>query len=374
MIKINSNDFAYFLGNFMADGSFYKTKRKNNIGYRFEFVDGSPYNKELKYSLEHIIKIKKLVETFIEKKLGSIRKRGNRFVLSFRSKSLTELFLKNLKLSAGDKSRIVDIPTIYKNTKYEKYFWIGYLDGDGSISRKNKKISLESMSHKLIDSFSEYLNKNNIFHSKYKSKRGKDFSYVIVIRSISFKDFAKKIGFFHPLKNKLLQEKLHLREFFVNNSLEINRFITNGLIDYTKFFDNSIFIVQGNEIITNKQNTKNISFNKIVSVLESKGKSKEEILTELSKYRLKKSKGSTNSVKLPLIANKDLSRIAKYIRIRSGGISFSKRYINSFNDNFDYVIKTTERLFDIKPKYTSKNEPIFCSGVLADFFAKILKR
>ena len=82
MKNINNSNFAYLIGNFMADGSFYKTER----GYRFEFVDGSPYDKELRYSLNHILTIKRILENFLGKKLRGIRKRGNRFVLSFREK------------------------------------------------------------------------------------------------------------------------------------------------------------------------------------------------------------------------------------------------------------------------------------------------
>lgn len=377
MININSSDFAYFLGNFMADGSFYQTKRKDNIQYRFEFVDGSPYAKELKYSLKHILKIKQFVESILKKSLGKIRKRENRYILSFRSKVLSDLFLNNLKMSSGDKSKIVDLHKIYKNTKYEKDFWIGYLDGDGSISRQYKKISLESMSHKLIDSFSGYLNKNNILHSKYKSKRGEDFSYVVVIRSVSFKDFVEKIGFSHPLKAKLLREKLKLREFFIKNSVDIDKFMADDLIDYTKIFGDLIFIENGRELLIKYDKIskrQNVRFSSIISLINNNKISKKGLLLEVNNYRFKKSKGSTNSVKLPLISNEDLSRIAKYVRIRAGGISFSKRYIESFNENFNEIIGLTEKIFDIKPKYTCKKEPLFCSGVLADFFSKIIRR
>lgn len=376
MININNSDFAYFVGNFMADGSFYATKRGNNLSYRFEFVDGSPYSSELKYSLKHILKIKNFVESILEKSLGNVRKRGNKFVLSFRSKILSDLFMSVLKLSSGDKSKLVDIPLIYKNTKYEKYFWRGYLDGDGSIARQSKKVSLESMSSKLIDSFSEYLNKSGILHSKYKSKRGKMFSYVVVIRSVSFRDFAEKVGFCHPLKLKLLHEKLNLKDFFVNNSLNLNGFIWEGLIDYTQIFDDSIFIENGKELLNKYggiSKMSNVQFHRFSSFIKNNAVSKNKLLLEINNLRFKKSKGSTNSVKLPLILDNELLRIAKYVRIRAGGITFSKRYIESFNDNFESILKITEDLFDIKPKYSCKNEPLFCSGVLADFFNKILE-
>ena len=85
-------------------------------------------------------------------------------------------------------------------------------------------------------------------------------------------------------------------------------------------------------------------------------------------------KGSTNSVKLPPYFNKNLFRIAKYVRIRQGGISFSRRYIESFEEDFEETLQITQKIFDIKPKFTSKNEPLFCSGVISDFFNKIISR
>ena len=371
MKDINNSDFAYLIGNFIADGSFYSTER----GYRFEFVDGSPYSNELKYSLEHINHIKKIIENFLDKKLPEVRKRGNRFVLSFRDKNLAKLFITSFKFKPGDKSRVVNIPNLYRNTIYEKDFWIGYLDGDGSIARKYKKVSVESMSYKIINSFSDYLDRNKIFFSKYKSIRGDDYSYVIVIRSVSFKDFCEKIGFRHPLKSRLLKNKLKDKDFFIKNNLNISE---NEIIDYTNIFDNSIFIVNGKKIFLKYGYQKylgdNIRFNEIVSLLHRKGLSKEDILKEIINYRFKKSKGSTNSVKLPLFFNNKFIKIAKFVRIRQGGVSFSKRYIESFNEDFNNILKITEEMFDIKPKYTSKKEPLFCSGVISDFFNKVIKR
>lgn len=42
MKSIFNHNFAYLIGNFMADGSFYHS----GGGSRFEFVDGSPYEEE----------------------------------------------------------------------------------------------------------------------------------------------------------------------------------------------------------------------------------------------------------------------------------------------------------------------------------------
>ena len=263
---------------------------------------------------------------------------------------------------------------MYKNSQYEKDFWIGFLDGDGSIARKSRRIAVESMSEKIIESFANYLNKNKILFSKYSSRRGEGLSYIILIKSVSFRDFANKIGFAHPLKSRLLNKKLRDKDFFVKNNVKIKA----GIIEYNKIFDDSIFIENGRRLLIKYGNKNyhrlNVKFNEIVSFLRKKGIKDEKILKEINKYRFKKSKGSKNSVKLPLFFNDDINKIGKFVRIRNGGISFSKSYITSFNGSFNEVLKITENLFDLKPTYTCKNEPIFCSGVLKDFFDAIIEK
>ncbi len=372
MKSINNSNFAYLIGNFAADGSFYKTKG----GYRFEFTDGSPYEKELKYCLEHILFIKRIIEKFLGKVLPNPRKRGNQFVLSFRDKNLANLFRNIFKFQPGDKSKIIDISRIYKNTKYEKNFWIGFLDGDGSIARNSRRIALESMSKKIIESFAEYLIQNEILFSKYESKRGGGVSYVILIRSISFRDFSKKIGFRHPLKTQLLKNKLKDKDFFVYNKVNVKN--ENKIIDYFNIFNNTIFIENGKKILLKygfkKYSRDNLKLNEVFSFLKERNLPKEQILKEINIYRFKKSKGSINSVKLPLYLDKKVLKIAKFVRIRQGGISFSRRYIESFNENFGEILNITQKIFDIKPTHTCKKEPIFCSGVLKDFFNSFIKR
>ena len=316
------------------------------------------------------------MEKSLNKSLPDLRQRGNRFVLSFRNRELVSLFLTTFKFSSGDKSKTIDIPQFYKDTELERSFWQGYLDGDGSIARNSRRIAVESMSNKIMLSFAIYLNKNKINFSSYNSKRFNEFSHVILIRSVSFRDFAEKVGFLHPLKVRLLKEKLKDRDFFTKN--EINPAILNKKVDYTLLFDDSVFLENGRELLTKygytKYHRKNASMQKIVSLMKKNGLDNEGILKIITQYRFKKSKGSIHSVRLPLSIGKDIIRISKFVRIRDGGITFSKRYVESFNEDFDEILNLTENTFDLKPKFTSKNEPLFCSGVLSDFFNKIIKR
>jgi hypothetical protein len=364
--SVYTKDFAYLIGNFTADGSFYK----DSSGFRFEFVDGSPYEAELKYSLEHILKIKKIVENFVEKQIGGIRKRGKRYVLSFRNKEMVKLFLNTFEFLPGDKSRIVDIPKQYAGGKFEKYFWMGYLDGDGSIARDSRRIAVESMSTKIIDSFAAYLNELGIYYSRYESKRENEKSQVLLIRSVSFRDFSEKIGFNHPLKSKLVKDKLKTRDFYNHNLVNDNLF--GAQINYVQIFDGSIFLKNGVELLRKygytKYHRENVSIEKVCKLLKSKGLKEKEINLQLVKFRFKKSKGSTNSVVLPNNFDADLLKIAKFVRIRTGSISISKAYVESFNENYNELVSIIEQMFNISPKYTCKNEPIFCSGVLVDLF------
>jgi DNA-binding transcriptional MerR regulator len=142
-------------------------------------------------------------------------------------------------------------------------------------------------------------------------------------------------------------------------------------------FSKSIFLENGKELLKryNQKNYKrnNIPLYKIIIVLKDLGLPKKEILKVINSYKFKKSKGSTNSVKLPLTLDDRIIRLANFVRIRNGGITFSKSYINSFNENFDDIISTTKNIFQIEPTYTCKKEPIFCSGVLSEFFNYIIK-
>ena len=370
MKSIYNNDFAYLIGNFVADGSFYK----DSSGYRFEFVDGTPYKNELKYSFQHISKIKKIIEKFIKKNLPPIRKRGNMYRLYFRNKELANLFLNFFKFLSGDKSKIIDIPKNYKETKYEKYFWIGYLDGDGSIARKSNRVAVESMSKNIIESFAEYLDNLGIYYSYYESKRDDGKSYIILIRSVSFRDFARKMGFNHPLKSKLLKEKLKKEEFFRKN--ELNESLLNKKINYINIFDNSVYLENGRELLIRygytKYHRKNASISEIANLMKNRGLKDDVMLKIIGEYRFKKSKGSMNFIRLPTTFDDKLLKLARFVRIRNGSISFSRAYIESFNENFNEILETTKKIFGINPIYTCKNEPIFCSGVLADLFKAIL--
>ena len=98
--SINSPKFAYLYGYFVADGCYYKDGR--NV--RFEFSDGTSVKEELEYSFIFLNKIKYIIENILQKELPKLRKRENRYVLSFRSKKLHNIFKNYFNLAFGEKT------------------------------------------------------------------------------------------------------------------------------------------------------------------------------------------------------------------------------------------------------------------------------
>jgi len=170
-----------------------------------------------------------------------------------------------------------------------------------------------------------------------------------------------------------------MNDFYKNNTVNINGYaLKNKIINYEKIFNlSSAMVVSGKDLLKEYKlkcrGDNNRKFEEILQKLNSKKISKIALFKLLSKHRWKMGKGSTTSIKMPLYFNKDILDIARFVRLRNGSITLSRNYIESFNLNSHEIIMKFEQIFDIKPKYTCKGEPLFCSGVLALFFSKIIK-
>ena len=374
---IKNPKFVYFMGCFAADGSFYKDSLKTT---RFELADGTSVADELFHSEKFLNGIKLNLEELLEIKLPNLRKKENQFRLVFRSKKLQNIFEKYFNLKPGKKGFSIDIPKYYKRTKLEKYFWLGVMDGDGMVARNSRKIVLESGSENLINSFKEFLQRKKIIFKSGKKKLNNNDFFRITITSNHFKDYCKNLGFFHPRKRLWTLSHLNLDDFYVRNKVEIKKnYLNKNSINYEKMLDPAkIMIVDGKSLLKKYKlknaGRKNRRFGEILKKFENTNFTKSELFRMLSKHRWKMGKGSMNSIKLPLFFNGDLLKIAKLIRLAEGSVRLSRRHIESYNLDFNQIIKEFEKMFDIKAKYTSKKEPIFCSGVLRLFFAKIIKR
>ncbi len=261
----------------------------------------------------------------------------------------------------------------------EKFFWLGFLDGDGCVPRNGRKIALESASKDLICSFRLFLKTNNI-PSKYYERKIEDRTYYGArISSAFFKKYSNLLGFLHPRKKKWLTEKLKA-DFYVSTKSNIKRFLTeNNYLDYVKIFDSrKVYLVNSKELIEQQgikcDHRNNRTLKEVLDALKPREFKKEEILEVLSKFRWKMGKGTNTAVRLPKKINYKLKIAIKFVRIRAGGIGLSKRYIVAFNESPDKIRQLCEELFDINPKRTCKNEPIFCSSVLNLLFSKIISR
>lgn len=382
---INSKTFSYFMGYFAADGCFYHDKRAGTC--RFEFSDGYSEEKELKYSYEFLSNLKALIEKQLLVKLPNLRKRKNKYVLNFKNETLERLFKEEFNINPGPKTYSIKIPLIYKDSKLEKYFWLGVMDGDGVIAKNGKKIALEVSSRDLVLGFQSFLLKHGIITKMKEVKAverkngfsSSNSSFLIIIRAPFYYMYAKLIGFTHPRKKSWLIENLKSKTIYTKNYLNINKFlIDSDIIDYIKIFGNrSVYIVNGKDILRKYKvrlgkRGNNVKFPDIYKNL-NKDLSKVEVLREISNYRLKMGKGFINSVRVPFKFDENVQEIAKFVRVRGGSIWISRNYITCFNKDPDNIINNVEETFDIKPTYTSKKEPIFCSGVLNLFFSGITK-
>ena len=206
---IKKPDFAYLIGAFMADGCFYLKEKKY---FAFEFYDGSSVENELKYSLDHLNNIKRILSKYFIINLN-MRKRGNLYILYFKSKEFGSILINCFNINPGKKALIVDLPEIYKGTTMEKYFWLGFMDCDGMVARNSRKVVLDVCAKKLINSFKTFLLKENIGF-KYSERIIKKCVYFrVTIPPLYIRDYYKKLSFTHPRK-KLWIEKHVKKEFY----------------------------------------------------------------------------------------------------------------------------------------------------------------
>ncbi len=367
--------FVYFLGYFAADGSLYKDKS----GPRFEFSDGADFNSELVYSKMFLKRIGNITSVLFGTKIN-LRKRGNRFVLAFRNKELAEFLKNNFDITPGVKTYSVDIPKHYKRTEFEKYFWLGFMDGDGMVARNSRKIAVECASQKIMASFKDFLDREQI---KYEYSERELFGvrqYGIRLSSAFFSDYAGKLGFLHPRKRKWLLAHLKKKEFYIRNEADFDKYLLeNHIFDYQKIFHNEpVFVVNGIQILRefgmSKYAKKNQKLSTLIEFLEEKKLSKTEIYTMLQSYKFKMSKGSAILVKLPLRISPEIKELAQFVRFNAGSIRLSKNYAKAMGLNFEKLVSCVVKIFDIEPEYTCKNETFFSSGVVSRFFSKFINK
>ena len=364
--NIQSNPkFAYLWGFFAADGCLYRDSRN----YRFEFYDGSSVKEELHYSRELIESIRKIVLEITGRE-APIRQRGNLFVLHFRNKHFAEFLIKNNFAKPGAKTFSVDIDKRFQGNLLEKYFWLGFMDGDGTVARDTRKVAAEVKSKQLMESFRHFLDEQGVLYHYSEREVSGSTAYRVNIGANFIYEYYSTIGFLHPRKRMWLEGHLKKQNGYIQNRVRFDEYLLQGgIFDYSRILNsNRVYIVNGKELLqrfgAKHAGCKNKRFLDILRKLTEKGMNKEEIFELLSKYRWKMSKGSTKSVKLPFRLNKDIEEIASLIRFNCGSMQISRLYTRALNKDPEKLINKFVEIFDIKPTYTGKGEPLFCSCVL----------
>lgn len=272
-------------------------------------------NKESKLFLE---KINKSATEFGLK--GSVRKhkRINMYGLQFTNKWFVRYFTFISGLPSGKKENLTVPPFIKKYKEYEKYFWRGLLDTDGSINFKPNSVNISSCCKMFMLEFTNFLRINNIGYRTYKLENKKGIWYQVQILAPEIGKFSELVGSSHPRKQKTLSKILKQRSFTIG-CFGLNK----NLLTKEGFFDH-----------------------KLIKSIERK------------------------KIKLPKRPTKDLLYIARFVRPKAYAIRLYRKdkEVILNNKQLNYLASRVERFFNIKRK-TEKKNFIFYSYTLSKFFS-----
>ncbi|MBU0628348.1 MAG: DNA polymerase II large subunit [Nanoarchaeota archaeon] len=160
-ISVNSNmplgnDFFYLIGLYIAEGF----ARKKDIGKGYYQISIAATEKEIR---EDIIKIMK--------KYFNLNPSENHIDhLTFSSRILYELFVDYFKLGNNAHNKNINFFLDLEKEKLS-YLLKGYLDGDGSVSLGDLKVTFDTVSRDLINNMRFVFGRYGIFISSYKYKK-----------------------------------------------------------------------------------------------------------------------------------------------------------------------------------------------------------
>ncbi len=150
-------------------------------------------------------------------------KSRNTMVVQANSRTLNRILNEVFEISFGKKSNKVVIPEVILKSKNSvlKAFLRGYFDTDGYTNKEKRDIELVTASKEMSEQLRFVLLRFGIvsFVKKKKIKGFENPYFRILIRGDFVDKFAKKIGFFHPLKRTNL-EKLTLRNYLQNTNID----------------------------------------------------------------------------------------------------------------------------------------------------------
>lgn len=211
VIKSLNQNVAYFLGILYADGALrdiwltYENERR----FRWEVTITEEFNQNLNnvtILLEDIFNIKTGVKEVYN---------GRWHRILFQSMILHRLLNKLFEMPMGYKKGRLRIPQIIKDAPFEiqKYFLIGFFDGDGSCSNlTNAKhftpvVALSQSSKEILFDLMEILEHKDLKFRFHKKTREKHVWYVIETKDKQIiKKFYEEFGFIYINKRERLKK------------------------------------------------------------------------------------------------------------------------------------------------------------------------
>ncbi len=211
VIKNLTPKLAYLIGNIYADGALRNSievkKRKGRYNYEITITDESKEHlQDIVELLEELFNIKTNVKTAYN---------GKWYRILFSSSTIHRFLNKVFEMPLGYKKGKLRVPKVIKNAPLEiqKYFIIGFFDGDGSCTNLEdgrKKftpvVHAGQSDKKILIDIQEMLKKFELNFNLHKHRYKQYEWYSLNTKDKKqIKQFQKKIGFTHPLKKERLQ-------------------------------------------------------------------------------------------------------------------------------------------------------------------------
>lgn len=183
-----SEELAYLTGVIMGDGHLAE--------YFVNIIDSSK---------EHVENLTHMLETLFNSKTEFFKQsNANAWNVNLLGKWIVRFFnfLSGQPINARKYSTLQEPLIFQKNDLFQRSFWRGMMDADGSYKAT---IGFGSASKQLLTEFSIYLTQSNILYRHYSQTVFRGTTYSLNVAGESRKRFTQLIGSNHPQKQKELQ-------------------------------------------------------------------------------------------------------------------------------------------------------------------------
>lgn len=394
-LDINSllkKEIFYLVGVSLGDGT--------NIasGERWDITDGHTNKKYLIFSYQHLHNAKLLLEKKFGIKIELRKMPGNKYSLRCSNKAFCRYLNFFLDVPFGKKEdAILSIPSIIQlvvdneKEEFERYFWIGLFDSDGSIIKNSVNVQISTTSKPLMYSLYDFLidHKLNPSIKEYNGIKRINPLYNVFIPTSDFKKFALTLGFLHPLKNNLLMNALrkgptqkgfkHLKNIYsIGDYLPFEKFKILRIKGANNIFknyrcnlslsQNQLAIklgVTSSAISLWERGVNCISYSILLTMAHMNSKSKEDLIKSLmvdnSRF-LYVSCNSNKIIKFPFKITQELLHFAEFVRPNSSTLYIKRRG--------NFIKSDLSKFFGVDIE-TTKKEDVISSLLLVDLFSEL---